>query len=196
MDVKIQSTEASLAEARSLNTEKDAQIAQRNRRIKQLSNEFEMTKSNFKDNLNCLGLEAEDLEVKIKTEGEKNLKLTEAIKSLRNTCFGFVSQCSSRLREIFYSVGAASEEVKYAYHDLPRALGWVENEIDVFDEVMEGQGDFCAIVASRGTVAVFEKAGCTYLKSVNKPTFDISSADMARMLIEAISVGNRFFTQI
>jgi hypothetical protein len=46
----------------------------------------------------------------------------------------------------------------------------------VFGEVMEGQGDFCALVASRGTAAIFEKARCTHLKSVNKPNFDISPA--------------------
>jgi hypothetical protein len=52
------------------------------------------------------------------------------------------------LREIFHSVGATLEEVKYAPDDLPAALGWVEGEVDAFGKVMEGQGDFCTLVAS------------------------------------------------
>ncbi|KAL5671745.1 hypothetical protein ACJX0J_016051, partial [Zea mays] len=30
-----------------------------------------------------------------------------------------------------------------------RALEWVEKEIDVFDKVMEGQGNFCALVEEK-----------------------------------------------
>jgi hypothetical protein len=151
---------------------------------------------NFKDNLNRLSLEAEYLKIKIKAEGEKNVKLSESIKCLHNTCFSFVARCSSRLREIFHSIGAAYEEAKYASDDFSRALEWVEKEIDVFDKVMEGQGNFCALVASPGTAAVFEKTGCTHLKSVNEPTFDISSPDLDKMSTEAISMGNRFVNQI
>jgi hypothetical protein len=50
-----------------------------------LSNGFEKAKSNFKDNLDCLGHEAEDLKVKIKVEDEKNVKLSEAIKGNHDT---------------------------------------------------------------------------------------------------------------
>jgi hypothetical protein len=59
-----------------------------------------------------------------------------------------VARCCSRLQEIFHSIGAASIEDKYTPDDLPGALEWVEREIDAFDEVMEGQGDLCALVAS------------------------------------------------
>jgi hypothetical protein len=102
----------------------------------------------------------------------------------------------SGLREIFHSIGVASKEAKYKPDDLPRVLEWVEKEIDAFDKVMEGQGDFCALVASRGTAAIFEKARCTHLKSVNKPTFNISPYDLNGMSTKAISVGNIFVTQI
>lgn len=56
---------------------------------------------------------------------------------------------------IFLSIGVASEEANYAPDDLPGALRWVEGEVDVFDEVMKGQGDFCALVAAQGTTSVF-----------------------------------------
>jgi hypothetical protein len=64
------------------------------------------------------------------------MKLSEAIKNLRDICFSFAFRCSSRLREIFHSAGVASEEAKYAPDDLPGALEWVEREIDAFDKVM------------------------------------------------------------
>jgi hypothetical protein len=51
-------------------------------------------------------------------------------------------------------------------------------------------------VAIRGTTAAFAKAGCNYLKTVNKPTFGLSSSDLVDILAEAKSVGNRFITQI
>lgn len=85
---------------------------------------------------------------------------------------------------------------KYAPDDLPGALGWVEGEVDVFGEVMEGQGDFCALVASRGIAAIFEKAGCTHLKSINKPNFDISPVDLTEKSTKAVGIGNMFVTQI
>jgi hypothetical protein len=94
----------------------------------------------------------------------------------------------------FYWV--AWEEAKYAPDNLPGALDSVEKEIDAFNKVLEGQGDLCALVASRGTTLLFEKVGCTHLKSVNKPTFNISLADLAGMSTEAISVGNKSVTQI
>jgi hypothetical protein len=52
------------------------------------------------------------------------------------------------LREIFHFVGAALVEAKHTPDDLPKALEWVEKEFDAFDEVMEGHGDFCALIAS------------------------------------------------
>jgi hypothetical protein len=72
----------------------------------------------------------------------------------------------------------------------------VEKEINEFDEVMEGHRDFCTLVAARGTANIFAKAGCKHLRDVNKPTFDISPADLANIPVEAISIGNRFITQI
>jgi hypothetical protein len=51
-------------------------------------------------------------------------------------------------------------------------------KINDFDEVMVGHGDFCALVATRGTASIFAKGGCKHLKNVNKPTFTISLADL------------------
>jgi hypothetical protein len=72
----------------------------------------------------------------------------------------------------------------------------VENEINEFDEVMEGHEYFCALVSARGTTNIFAKAECKHLRDVNKPTFTISLADIKNTPSEARSVGNRFITQI
>jgi hypothetical protein len=52
------------------------------------------------------------------------------------------------------------------------------------------------LVASRGTISILEKAGCSYLKAVNKPNFDSSLYYIATPSTEDRSVANRFITQI
>jgi hypothetical protein len=60
----------------------------------------------------------------------------------RDTCSGFATQCSLRLREIFNSVGAMLGKANYSADDIPKALEFVENEINEFDEVMVGMEIF------------------------------------------------------
>jgi hypothetical protein len=100
------------------------------------------------------------------------------------------------LRSIFNSVGAASEEANHSADNIPKALKWIKKETDNLDEVIVDHGDFCALVAARRRVATFAKAGCNHLKTINKPTFNISLSDLDDILIEARSVGNRFIAQI
>jgi hypothetical protein len=40
------------------------------------------------------------------------------------------------------------------------------------------------------------KAGCTHVKTVNKPNFNISTSDLVDIPVEARSIGNIFITQI
>ena len=40
------------------------------------------------------------------------------------------------------------------------------------------------------------KTGCTHAKTVNKPTFNLSTSDIVDMRAEARSIGNIFITQI
>jgi hypothetical protein len=51
-------------------------------------------------------------------------------------------------------------------------------------------------VAASGTSVVFAKAGCNHLKTVNKPTFGLSTSDLDNIPAKAINVGNRFITKI
>jgi hypothetical protein len=72
----------------------------------------------------------------------------------------------------------------------------LKNEVDALDEVIAGHGDFCALLACRGTAAAFLKAGCTHAKTVNRTTFSLSLVDLIDIPSEARSIGNRFITQI
>jgi hypothetical protein len=100
------------------------------------------------------------------------------------------------LRSIFNSVGAASEETSLLAEDIPGALECIEKEEDVLDEVITSHRDFCALVASRGTVVAFIKAGCNHAKAINRPNFNLSSSDLVDIATEGRSIGNRFITQI
>jgi hypothetical protein len=51
-------------------------------------------------------------------------------------------------------------------------------------------------VASRGTAAAFMKVGCNHAKTLNKPTFNLSTSDLVDIPAKARSIGNRFITQI
>jgi hypothetical protein len=100
------------------------------------------------------------------------------------------------LKGIFNSVGAAFEEINPSAKDIPGAFDHIEDQVEALDEVIIGHGDFCTLVASWGTTAAFMKAGCTHTKTLNKPTFNLSTSDIVDVPAEARSIGNRFITQI
>jgi hypothetical protein len=118
------------------------------------------------------------------------------LKDLHDVCLNFGSRCVQRLKEVFSSVGASSEDITPSSKDIPNTLKHIENEVDALDEVIAGHGDFCALLASRGTATAFLKAGCTHAKTVNIPTFSLSPSDLIDIPSEAQSIGNRFITQI
>jgi hypothetical protein len=41
-----------------------------------------------------------------------------------------------------------SGEANYSTDDIPKALEFVEKEVNEFNKVMVGHGDFCALVAA------------------------------------------------
>jgi fructoselysine-6-P-deglycase FrlB-like protein len=101
-----------------------------------------------------------------------------------------------QLQSSFNSVGAALEEDKHYADDISKALDCIEKEVDELDEVIVGHDNFCALMAARGTTAIFAKAGCNHLKTINNPTFNISPSNLDNIPSKARSVGNRFITQI
>jgi hypothetical protein len=101
-----------------------------------------------------------------------------------------------RLKQVFNSVGASSEKFDPSVEDLPRTFEHIEGEVDALYEVIDGHGDFCALLASRGTAVAFMKSGCTHGKIVNRPNFSLSPVDLIDIPSLARSIGNRFITQI
>jgi hypothetical protein len=96
------------------------------------------------------------------------------------------------MKQIFNSVGASCEKFSPSAEDLSGAFEHIEGEVDDLDEIIARHGDFCALVASWGTVVAFLKSGCTHGKIVNRPNFSLSPADLVDIPSLARSIGNRF----
>jgi hypothetical protein len=71
-------------------------------------------------------------------------------------------------------LGCSSEDITPSSEDISNTFKHIENEVDALDEAIAGHGNFCALLASRGTAAAFLKAGCKHAKTVNRPTFILS----------------------
>jgi hypothetical protein len=171
----LQTVEGSLAEAQ-------AETARLNSELSLQSKSFEQEKKNFK--------------TKLEAEAEKSLNLQKSLKDLQEKRLGFGTRCIQRLKQVFNSVGSSSEKFKPSVEDLPGTFDHIEGEVDALDEVIARHGDFCALLASRGTTIVFMKAGCTHGNIVNRPNFSLSPADLDDIPGLARSIGNRFVTQI
>jgi hypothetical protein len=174
-DFALQTTESSLAEVQ-------AKIARLNGELLLKSESFEQEKKNF--------------DMKLVAEVEKSSNLQKSLKELQDKCLNFGNRCVQRLKQIFNSVGAISEKFEPSIENLSSTFGHIEGEVEALDEVIAGHGDFCALLASRGTTVAFMKADCTHGNVVNRPNFSLSLADMANMPNLAQSIGNRFITQI
>jgi hypothetical protein len=165
-DFLLQATEGSLAELQDENA--------------RLSEELLQTQTTLKK-LEYFEQETKELQAKYKAEADKNTKLQESLRDLRNKCLEFGNRYVQRLKGVFSSVGASSEDIAPSAEDISDTFKHIENEVDALDEVITRHGDFCALLASRGTTATFLKAGCTHAKTVNKPTFILSLSDLTNI---------------
>jgi hypothetical protein len=181
-DFLLQATEGSLAKIQAKNVRLSEELLQSRTALKEKSKNFDQEKK--------------DLQAKYEAEADKNTKLQKSLEDLRDTCLNFGSRCVQQLKKVFSSVGASSEDITSLAEDIPNTFEHIENEVDALDEVIAGHGDFCALLASRGTAAAFLKVGCTHAKTVNRPTFSLSPTDMIDIPSETQSIGNRFITQI
>jgi hypothetical protein len=170
-DFELQTTEGLLAEAEAKITELNTKLLSQLERFKQ---------------------EKQKLNAKFEAEVQKSSDLKKSLRSLQNKCLEFSNRCVQRLKQVFYSVGASSEKFIPSAEDLPGAFEHIEGEIDDLDEVIAGHGDFCALVASRGTTVAFLKSGCDHGKVINRPNFSLSPADLDNIPNLAQSIANRF----
>jgi hypothetical protein len=174
-DFMIQTMEGSLAEAQG--------------EIARLNNELSMKSKSFEQ-------EKKDFDAKLEVEVAKGSNLQKSLKELQDKCLSFDNSCVQRLKQVFNSVGASSEEFKPSAENLPGIFDHIEGEVDALDEVIAGHGDFCALLASRGTTVAFMKTGCTHENIVNRPNFSLSPSNLNDIPGLARSIGNRFVTQI
>jgi hypothetical protein len=181
-DFLLQATEGSLMELQPENA--------------RLNEELLQAQVALKKNSECFEQEKQELQAKCKVEADNNTKLQESLKELRNKCLEFGSRYLQRLKGIFKSVGASSNEIVLSTEKISDTFDRIENEVDALDEVITGHGDFCALLPSHGTSAAFLKAGCTHARTVNRPTFSLSPSDLIDVPSEARSIRNRFITQI
>jgi DNA repair exonuclease SbcCD ATPase subunit len=100
----LQSAEGSLAEARSQNSK--------------LSGELDEARTILNERSQRFDHEIKELKSKVEAEAERNTKLHEAIENLRNKCSDFATWCINRLKVIFNSVGATSEEINPSAEDI------------------------------------------------------------------------------
>jgi hypothetical protein len=132
------------------------------------------------------------LDANLEAEVQKSSELKESLTRLQNKCLEFSNRCVQQLKQVFYFIGASSEKFTPSPEDLPGAFEHIEGEINDLDEVIAGHGDFCALVASRGTVVAFLKSGCEHGKVVNRPNFCLSPTDLNNIPNLARSIANRF----
>jgi DNA repair exonuclease SbcCD ATPase subunit len=147
-DFLLQAVEGSLAEAQSQNNK--------------LSKELDNARTILKKKLERFDQETKELQTRDEAEAEKNMKLHESMKDLWNKCTDFTTHCVNRLKGIFNSVGATSKKIATSAKDTPKAFEHIENEVEALDEVITRHGDFCALLASRGTADAFLKVRCTH----------------------------------
>jgi hypothetical protein len=174
-DFLLHAMEGSLAEEQTEN-------ARLNRELLQKSESFEQ--------------ERKDLQTKCEAKAVENTKLKQSLEELRNMCLDFGNRCVQRLKKVFNSVGASAEKFTPSAENISSTFEHMEGEVEALDEVIAGHGDFCALLASRGTAAAFLKAGCTHTKIVNRPNFSLSPSDLVVIPSKARSIGSRFITQI
>jgi septal ring factor EnvC (AmiA/AmiB activator) len=96
-DFMLQATEGSLVELQTENT--------------RLNEELLQAQVALKKNSECFKQEKQELQTKCKAEVDNNTKLQESLKELRNKCLEFGSRCVQRLKGIFKSVGASSDDI-------------------------------------------------------------------------------------
>jgi hypothetical protein len=196
LENKIKDYEASLEKKDFLLQAMEGSLVELQTENARLTEELLQAQEILKKNSECFEQEKQELKAKCKAEADNNTKLQESLKELRNKCMEFGSSCVQRLKKVFSSVGASSEDITPSAEDISNTFDQIENEVDALDEVIAGYSDFCALLASRGTAAAFLKAGCTHAKTMNRPTFSLSPTGLVDIPSEVRSIGNRFITQI
>jgi hypothetical protein len=107
-DFLLRTIEGSLMELQTENAKLNEELLQAQEALKKNSERFEQEK--------------QELQAKCKAEADNNTKLQESLKELRNKCLEFGSCCVQRLKKVFSSVGASSEDITPSAEDIPNTI--------------------------------------------------------------------------
>jgi hypothetical protein len=110
--------------------------------------------------------------------------------------FSVAVQCCDKLKNMFANVGAFSNDQKFIHSDAEGATRWMDDEIEAFDEVHTGRGDFCSCVGARGVVSLLEKARCEHAKVVIQLDFVVSAKDIKEPSAKATTFGGKFYSEL
>jgi hypothetical protein len=105
-------------------------------------------------------------------------------------------ECSDKLKNAFISVGAFSVERNFIHGDPEGVLKWIEGEVEAFDEVLSGRGNFCACVGAQGAVSSLEIVGCDHAKVIIQPDFSVSVTDIKEPSTEASALSGKFYSEV
>jgi chromosome segregation ATPase len=171
LEKKIKDHEASLEKKDFLLQTMEGSLVESQTEVARLNDELLRKSESFKQ-------ERKNFDARLEAETEKSSNLQKSLKELQNICLNFGNHCVQWLRQVFNSVGASSKKFEPSIEDLPSTFEHIESEVEALDEVIAGHGDFCAMLASRGTAIAFMKASCMHGKIVNRLNFSLSPADL------------------
>ena len=86
------------------------------------------------------------MQAKNEAKADKKTKLQQSLKELQNICLSFGNRCVQRLKKVFGSVGASSEEFTPSAENIPCTFEHIEGEVEALDEVIAVHGDLCALL--------------------------------------------------
>jgi predicted nuclease with TOPRIM domain len=101
LEDKIKKLEDSLKEKDELLCSVEGSLVEAQAQNKKLSKELTEARTLLEENFSRFNRETEALNTTLKVEAEKNMKLNETLRTLKERCFNFASQCTARLRSIF-----------------------------------------------------------------------------------------------
>jgi hypothetical protein len=74
------------------------------------------------------------------------------------------------MKKCFSSLGATSRASSFANGDTGEALGWIEKELSVVENIINARNNYCAMIGSRDMACDLEKANYKHDKAMGKMT--------------------------
>jgi hypothetical protein len=123
-------------------------------------------------------------------------KNVEELRDSKERCYEISLECAKTLKNSFTKVGAYSSEQKFIRGDPDGVVQWISGEVEAFDKIFSGRGDFCTFAGARGVAVTLEKAGCEHVKAAAQPGFIFLVDDTKDPLAEASTLGGRFYSDV